>query len=150
MSTETLVFNPDPGLYVLLLSLESPSLIRVGALGEYFLTAGLYAYIGSAKGPGGLRARLKRHLRPGKEKKIHWHIDYLLQHTSVQTIFYTRDLSQSECKWASAVTRLGTCFPPRFGASDCSCPGHLIQIVDVEVNRLYSLLTASGWERIFI
>ncbi len=36
---------------------------------------GFYAYIGSAGGPGGLRARLLRHIR--KTKKLRWHIDQI-------------------------------------------------------------------------
>jgi len=39
------------------------------------LLPGYYIYIGSAFGPGGVRARMLRHLRADKPK--HWHIDYL-------------------------------------------------------------------------
>ena len=39
------------------------------------LSKGIYLYIGSAMGPGGLEKRLVRHRR--KKKKIKWHIDYL-------------------------------------------------------------------------
>lgn len=41
------------------------------------LAPGLYLYVGSAYGPGGLRARLRRHLE-GVRKRLKWHIDYLL------------------------------------------------------------------------
>lgn len=37
--------------------------------------AGWYVYSGSAKGPGGLRSRLRHHFR--KTKKSHWHVDQL-------------------------------------------------------------------------
>lgn len=39
------------------------------------LRPGPYLYCGSARGPGGLRARLRRHMRRGKA--IRWHIDRL-------------------------------------------------------------------------
>jgi Uri superfamily endonuclease len=39
------------------------------------LQAGRYLYCGSAKGSGGIRARLSRHMRP--DKVIHWHVDLL-------------------------------------------------------------------------
>ena len=37
------------------------------------LAPGCYVYAGSARGPGGIRARVRRHLRP--DKTPHWHID---------------------------------------------------------------------------
>ena len=39
------------------------------------LQAGDYLYIGSARGAGGIAARLSRHFKA--EKKAHWHIDQL-------------------------------------------------------------------------
>jgi Uri superfamily endonuclease len=41
------------------------------------LPAGRYLYCGSAKGPGGLKARLSRHMRRGKS--VRWHIDRLTE-----------------------------------------------------------------------
>jgi Uri superfamily endonuclease len=40
------------------------------------LPPGVYAYVGSAWGPGGLGARLRRHLC-GSRRRLWWHIDYL-------------------------------------------------------------------------
>jgi Uri superfamily endonuclease len=39
------------------------------------LPAGRYLYCGSAKGRGGLKARLSRHMRRGKS--VRWHVDQL-------------------------------------------------------------------------
>ncbi len=61
------------GTYILLVHLTCPAVLSVGRLGTYPLPAGMYAYCGSARGAGGLRARINRHLR--LEKPIHWHID---------------------------------------------------------------------------
>ncbi len=41
------------------------------------LEPGVYAYVGSAFGPGGLAARLRRHLC-GERRRLWWHIDWLL------------------------------------------------------------------------
>jgi Uri superfamily endonuclease len=41
------------------------------------LPAGRYLYCGSAKGPGGLKARLSRHMRRGKS--VRWHVDQLTE-----------------------------------------------------------------------
>ena len=49
--------------------------IRVGSLGTFTFLPGFYLYVGSARDPGGLRARIERHLRRDKAKR--WHIDYL-------------------------------------------------------------------------
>ena len=47
----------------------------MGALGRIELQAGTWLYVGSARGPGGLAARVGRHWRDGVPK--HWHMDYL-------------------------------------------------------------------------
>ncbi|MCE4619237.1 MAG: GIY-YIG nuclease family protein [Desulfurococcales archaeon] len=62
------------GVYILILGVESDQSLDIGSLGRHRVEKGYYAYIGSAKGPGGIRARLCRHIhRCGRR---HWHIDY--------------------------------------------------------------------------
>jgi Uri superfamily endonuclease len=58
--------------------------IRVGSLGTFTFAPGFYLYIGSARGPGGLRARIERHLRKDKVKR--WHIDYLTASSSFRLV----------------------------------------------------------------
>lgn len=120
--------DPVPGLYILLAELPSNSRIKIGAQGTFDFPAGVYAYTGSAKGPGGLHARIRRHLLPPSQKKLHWHIDYLLQHALLQSICWIPDPAQDECEWAARVSDLGVRYPPQFGASDCSCAGHLTRL----------------------
>ncbi len=113
------------GAYVLLIRLDAPVELRVGRLGTFAFAAGWYAYVGSALGPGGLQARLRRHLRA--EKRVHWHVDYLLTRGKVECIWQVATDERLECAWARALQGIGgQVFPPRFGASDCRCPGHLI------------------------
>jgi Uri superfamily endonuclease len=88
---------------------------------------GSYAYVGSALGPGGLAARLNRHILPADKKRLHWHIDFLLCHANLQAIAWSTYANQNECDWATALEQLGQRGPNRFGASDCRCSGHLIQ-----------------------
>ncbi|MGE5612498.1 MAG: DUF123 domain-containing protein, partial [Bacillota bacterium] len=57
-----------PGAYVLVIRLDR------AAAG---LPAGRYLYCGSARGPGGLRARVGRHMRKGKV--VRWHVDRLTE-----------------------------------------------------------------------
>ena len=70
---------PRIGCYQLHLLLSSPASIRVGSLGDFAFPSGRYIYTGSAM--NGLAARVARHLR--RDKKRHWHIDYLRQYAEV-------------------------------------------------------------------
>jgi len=117
---------PDrPGTYVLILHLPHPTTITVGRLGCFQFPAGWYAYAGSARGPGGLAARIARHLRVSKP--LRWHVDYLRAHAQPVEVWYTQGHRRQECGWAAALFALpGASIPvPRFGASDCHCPAHL-------------------------
>jgi Uri superfamily endonuclease len=98
--------------------------IRIGRLGTFELQPGYYVYAGSAFGPGGLAARLGRHLRPSL--RLRWHIDYLRAHT-VPVEFWTIEGLRREHRWAAALGSLaGAAIPlAGFGASDCACRSHL-------------------------
>lgn len=122
----------EPGAYALHLRLEYAKTLQVGRLGQVPFPAGDYLYLGSARGPGGLRARLSRHLRLAK--RPHWHIDALRAIAQVLGLVYlvSADLTPLpyECAWSQALAAWpGTHIPaPGFGASDCSsgCPAHLV------------------------
>lgn len=90
-----------PGTYCLWLQLETPLRIPVGRIGELSLPPGLYAYAGSALGPGGLQARAGRHLRA--EKPLRWHIDWLTVRIPVAAIWYRTGRERLECAWAQAI-----------------------------------------------
>lgn len=115
-----------PGTYVLILRLDAPTRVAAGRLGAFDLSAGLYAYVGSAHGPGGLRARLERHLRRAKPQ--HWHIDALTAVAEPVAIWTRSAPDRLECVWARALAALpGVTLPVAgFGASDCACPAHLL------------------------
>ena len=124
-----------PGAYVLELYLPQEASIMIGRLGETRFPAGAMLYLGSARGPGGLKGRLGRHLQPDKAGLLHWHIDYLRGITQVRATAYLvqEELSPAElleCLWSQALVRLpGSSVPlPGFGASDCrlGCPAHLV------------------------
>jgi Uri superfamily endonuclease len=67
----------EKGTYVLIASVSQMKRIEIGRLGCFDIIPGYYAYVGSAFGSGGLRARLGHHLEATANP--HWHIDYLLQ-----------------------------------------------------------------------
>jgi Uri superfamily endonuclease len=119
-----------PGTYALVLKLSRPATIRVGRLGRFHFAMGWYVYVGSARGPGGLAARVARHLC--SSKPLHWHIDYLREYARPVEIWYAAGAQRWECAWGKVVSELagGSIPVPRFGASDCRCSAHLIAFVD--------------------
>lgn len=129
MSQQTAASETIPragGTYALLLHLADAAAITIGRLGTFAFSAGWYVYVGSAFGPGGLAGRLSHHLHPAP--KPHWHIDYLRQQAIIREIWLLADPVRFEHAWAERLKALpGARFPaPRFGASDCRCPAHLI------------------------
>jgi Uri superfamily endonuclease len=116
------------GTYVLLLHLKKPARLRIGALGRFDFPAGWYLYVGSARGPGGLAARVGRHLR--SSPKRYWHIDYLRRVASVEDVWWREGVERRECAWARAIGAWEgvEVVAPRFGASDCGCEAHLWRV----------------------
>ena len=74
-----------PGSYLLVFILDRDISCCIGKRGLMTFPQGTYVYVGSAL--NGLDQRIRRHLRT--DKKIHWHIDYLLPHAQITTIYYT-------------------------------------------------------------
>jgi Uri superfamily endonuclease len=113
----------DVGTYALIIALRVVLHLQIGKLGIHILPSGYYVYVGSAL--GGLSGRLRRHLK--SEKKLHWHIDYLLRQAEVAEIWYSVGPNRIECKWNMIVQNLPRAEPfiPGFGASDCRCSSHL-------------------------
>jgi len=60
--------------------------LEIGRLGSFNIIPGFYAYVGSAFGPGGLRARIRHHLESVAQP--HWHIDYLLGYAEPVEVWY--------------------------------------------------------------
>jgi len=115
----------DGGTYVLFLRPRSAGPVRVGSLGEMELRPGRYAYVGSGFGPGGVEARLDRHLRG--DGAVHWHVDYLRRRATPVEAWLTRDPTPREHEWAAALSEMPASSVPLsgFGASDCTCSSHL-------------------------
>jgi len=114
----------DGGLYVLLIRLPRRRRIRIGRLGVIDFDAGWYLYIGSAQ--RNRAARLARHAR--RAKRLHWHVDYLLAAARLAATFEVAGDGEAECHLAAHLSAaLGLPRrPPRMGASDCRCGGHVL------------------------
>ncbi len=130
MPTEPL-FPSAPGTYVLAMTLARRTEIVIGALGPTAFEPGGYLYVGSALGPGGLAARLRRHLRSADS--AHWHLDYLRRATRPTLVWLAESEQRLECAWSRRLGRAVGLLPgpPRFGASDCRCGTHLYRADDL-------------------
>lgn len=123
----------EKGTYALVIALEREAIIAIGKLGEFTFPAGYYIYLGSAL--GGLYTRVGRHLK--REKRFHWHIDYLVHLAEVVAVWYALEGDERswrgqkqklECLWCQVACSMpqGQILIPGFGSSDCHCPAHLI------------------------
>lgn len=117
---------PAPrGTYALVLASAAPGACRIGRLGRVALLPGVYVYVGSALGPGGLPARLRRHA--GVAARAHWHIDYLRRRLPLAEVWLDAGGARLEHAWALALARLrGAAAVAGFGCSDCGCGSHLL------------------------
>jgi len=115
------------GTYTILIKIQNNSIIRIGKLGKINFKKGFYAYVGSAL--NGLENRVNRHLR--KEKKLWWHIDYLLEKAEIVEVIYAETDSKFECKIARNLYENSE-FIKKFGCSDCKCKSHLFYSRDFD------------------
>jgi sugar fermentation stimulation protein A len=113
----------DSCLYQLVIRLRRKRFIEVGRLGRFAFPSGYYIYTGSAR--RGLESRTARHLR--KEKRLRWHVDYLLVLARVVGVARYREGPLSECELSRKVEGLpgSGIVAPGFGSSDCKCSTHL-------------------------
>ena len=110
------------GAYLLLVVLTVPLRVVLPQRPEAVLLPGRYLYAGSARGPGGLRARLARHMLA--DKKPHWHIDRLTGAGAVEGAWVVP--GGDECALVAALAHLPVPMPG-FGSSDCRvCASHLL------------------------
>jgi Uri superfamily endonuclease len=98
--------------------------VTIGSLGPVRFERGWYAYVGSAA--RGRPARVARHL--AAEKPLRWHADYLFTAFPPRRAWLV-DGAAGECALAAGLATPSGAErrPPRFGAGDCRCAGHLVR-----------------------
>ena len=108
----------EKGTYVLVLQVPQMKRIKIGRLGTFDVAPGFYAYVGSAWGPGGLRARLDHHIEAVAAP--HWHIDYLMGCATPLEVWCAMSDRKLERDWVDLLEEEPrfTCPIPRFGSSD--------------------------------
>ncbi len=101
----------------------------MGKFGTHLFETGTYIYAGNAR--RGFDARIRRHL--SKEKRFHWHVDYLLdsKYASVNEV-WAFPVGVTECDIIETLIERTDAVAPiaGFGASDCEagCPAHLLKV----------------------
>ncbi|MDH3691419.1 MAG: GIY-YIG nuclease family protein [Gammaproteobacteria bacterium] len=133
-----------PGTYILLARCVSKHIIRIGKIGTLRTQTGYYAYVGSAFGPGGVRARLAHHTRVSHRR--HWHMDYLRPVVQIEAAWCSFDPKQQEHQWAELCSRLPNSHAPLngFGSSDCKCDTHLFFFSDAPSFELFRNLLSQA------
>jgi Uri superfamily endonuclease len=108
----------DKGTYVLIASVAQMKRLEIGSLGAFDIVPGFYAYVGSAFGAGGLRARVGHHLE--STAAPHWHIDYLLAVAEPVEVWFSTENQKLEHRWAALLDDAPNFRVPipRFGSSD--------------------------------
>jgi Uri superfamily endonuclease len=115
------------GAYVLVLRLDRAIRIEFPRVTCDQLMPGWYVYLGSAKGSGGIRARIKRHFQC--EKTAHWHIDRLTVHAVEMAALAVADGHECELLGKLLKSLKFKVAVAGFGSTDCRlCESHLLTI----------------------
>ncbi len=120
--------EPEVGSYVLVMEAGRNFAFKMRKAGRLTGLSGYYLYVGSAFGPGGVRARIAHHRKIAK--RPHWHVDYLRKQLPIREVWYTHDTEKREHEWARLLSAYkGASFPfEGFGATDCACVSHLVYL----------------------
>lgn len=109
------------GCYCLIINMKKDSKIKIGRkLGKIEFRQGYYVYVGSAM--NSLIARIERHL--SDDKKMHWHVDYLLKKAEISDVIYNQSKRKIECDLSRYISTQSEGIKD-FGCSDCECESHL-------------------------
>jgi Uri superfamily endonuclease len=128
------------GSYILIIEIDQDKDIQIGSIGKITFKKGFYAYIGSAL--NGLEQRIERHVR--KEKRLHWHIDFLLEHGKVVDVYYKEGLDREECVIAN-ILHVKFKGITNFGCSDCKCKSHLFYGELTEIRELINIIQMKNY-----
>ena len=134
------------GSYFLVIWLERDKLVQTKKK-SFKLNRGYYVYIGSAM--NSLEKRVARHFR--KDKKLHWHVDFLLKEAELLDAYLIPSEERLEEKLSGDVAKFADGIEG-FGASDLKGVHTNLYYFD-EVNpekKLENLLSNLGlrWKRV--
>ncbi|WP_336082171.1 GIY-YIG nuclease family protein [Thalassospira sp. CH_XMU1448-2] len=123
------------GAYVLVIELANDLALRNKRFAGTILPKGTYLYCGSANGPGGIAARVKRHCKA--DKKPHWHVDELTSNGAGRVVSVLVVPGGNECELRARLQLHAPDIPViGFGSSDCiDCPSHLMYVLTNQLSN---------------
>ncbi|CAB50327.1 GIY-YIG nuclease family protein [Pyrococcus abyssi] len=122
------------GSYFLVLYLPIDSVVRTKSK-EFHLSRGYYVYVGSAM--NSLEKRVERHF--SKKKKLHWHIDYLLEKAIPLRAYLIPSDERLEEELSVEVSKYGEAIDG-FGASDLKVRSNLYRFENAPDDLLKRIL----------
>ena len=124
------MLTSNKGTYILIMKAEMMAQIAIGKLRVLNVRPGYYAYVGSAFGSGGLKARISHHEKIAR--RPHWYIDYLRKEIDLIRVYFDDSGERLEFRWAKILEEMPEASIPLigFGASDCDAKSHLFYFKD--------------------
>ena len=147
------ISSEDRGIYTLLILVREAVEVNVGNLGHHPFKRGFYTYTGSALGKNGmnLKHRIERHL--SNNKKMHWHIDYLLcsKEALIIGVIYSALGKELECIISKKIedADFSEIVMEGFGSSDCrsDCRAHFHHFPSISLKTLVSnVFSIYSWQ----
>ncbi len=126
------------GSYFLVIKVERDMIVRTKRK-EFPLKAGYYVYVGSAM--NSLEKRVERHFK--KDKKLHWHIDFLLKESELLRAYIIPSNVKIEEELSMEVSKFGKPVEG-FGASDLKIGSNLYYFKDEPDKILTDILQKLG------
>ena len=126
------------GSYFLVIRLDEKKTVRTRAK-TFELSPGYYVYVGSAM--NSLEKRVARHFR--REKRLHWHIDYLLKEAKLLRAYLIPSEVKLEEELSKEVSRFGEPVEG-FGAGDVKVSTNLYRFDDEPDEVLRKILDGLG------
>lgn len=124
--------HQDRGSYLMVMYNAAEFTATIGSLGQRTFKKGYYVYAGSAL--HGLEHRIKRHLK--KNKKLHWHIDYISPvHMKTVKVYPIRRADSIEESLARRLMNISEGYINQFGASDSKISSHLFYFPEPPFRR---------------
>ncbi len=135
----------EPGYYALIIMLRRELEITTRGGKRFHLKPGLYVYIGSARGPGGIRARVARHLR--RDKRLFWHIDYVTSSPEAEIIGVVSMRGAERDMESLLSRRLAELLEPihGFGSTDKRDPAHLFYCGEASPDECIGLVEEEAY-----
>ena len=144
---------PSSGIYTIIIFLSKKLSVSIVKLGVHKFPMGYYTYTGSAIGSSvSLESRVSRHMQ--KEKRRHWHIDFLLANEDASVIGVVAALTHKklECdmnRYIKTKSKAKVCVTG-FGSTDCkkNCGSHLLYFGEENISKLICTFYKKRFRRV--